>query len=72
VHRELIGVEMEIYGLYAAANNSSNPRPKVFALKSVCDFADSEKDDKAHKYAAYTSARVLEALMERYAERLLA
>lgn len=70
-HRELIGVEMEVYGLYAAATSSSNPRPKVFALKSVCDFADPEKDDEAQKYAAYTSARVLQALMQRYASRLL-
>src|SRR5690606_36779203 len=70
-HRELIGVEKEVYGLYAAATSSSDPRPKVFALKSVCDFADPEKDDEAQKYAAYTSARVLQALMQRYSSRLL-
>jgi len=31
-------------------------RPKVVAMKSVCDFADPEKGDEWQSYAAYTSA----------------
>jgi len=63
--RELVGVDMEIYGLYAAAHSSS-PAPKYFALKGVCDYANSEKDDEAQSYAAYASVRVLQELFEKY------
>lgn len=70
-HRGLIGVEMEIYGMYAAAYRASKPRPEAFALKAVCDFADSGKDDDYQQYAAYTSANVLRLLMERFGSRLL-
>lgn len=59
--RDLFGVEMEIYGLYAAAYSSSPP-VRFFALKGVCDHADPDKDDEAQRYAAYASARVLEKL----------
>ena len=70
-HRELIGVEMEIYGLYAAASAASLPKPKTFAIKSVCDFADRHKADNVQRYAAYTSARVLHLLMEEHGHRLV-
>jgi nucleoside phosphorylase len=69
--RDLIGVEMEIYGMYAAAHSASSPQPHAFALKSVCDFADPDKKDKAQRYAAYASANVLRLLMERFGARLL-
>ncbi|WP_338628306.1 hypothetical protein [Yersinia intermedia] len=68
--RELVGVEMEIYGLYSAANNSS-PQPKYFALKGVCDFADPDKVDEAQHYAAYASSKVMQKLFETYAARIL-
>lgn len=70
-HRELIGVEMEIYGLYSAASVATLPKPKAFALKSVCDFADPNKKDNVQRYAAYTSARALQLLMETHGSRLL-
>jgi nucleoside phosphorylase len=70
-HRELIGIEMEIYGLYAAAHSASAPRPVAFALKGVCDFADPSKNDDYQRYAAYASANVLRVLMERFGTRLL-
>lgn len=65
-HRELIGVDMEVYGLYAAAQMASRPRPIPFAIKSVCDFANPEKNDDFQSYAAYTSAMCLQELLERY------
>lgn len=68
--RELVGVEMEIYGLYAAAHTSSPP-PKYFALKGVCDFATPDKDDEAQRYAAYASARVLQKLLETHGDYLI-
>lgn len=61
--RKLIGIEMEIYGVYAAADESSYPQPHYFSMKGVCDFADSQKNDDYQKYAAYTSAKVLEAFI---------
>ena len=70
-HRELIGVEMEVYGLYAAAEAASSPKPKAFALKAVCDFADPDKQDGVQRYAAFASANVLRLLLEKFGHRLL-
>lgn len=57
--RKLLGLEMEVYGVYYASKNCSNPKPMAMALKSICDFADSEKSDDYQSYAAYTSAQVM-------------
>lgn len=57
--RALLGVEMEVYGFYYASRNSSNFKPITFAVKSVCDFADDQKNDGHQKYAAFTSARII-------------
>lgn len=64
--RELLGIEMEIYGMYAAAHSASAPKPISFALKSVCDFADPDKKDDAQKYAAYTSAATLTHFVQKH------
>ncbi|MCO7247122.1 response regulator [Halomonas sp. Mc5H-6] len=56
-HRETIGVEMEAYGFsYAISISSSLTRNLV--VKSVCDFANLEKNDDWQAYAAYTSAQL--------------
>ena len=55
-HRELLGIEMEIYGMMLAAESLPDPQPISIAFKSVCDYADPNKNDKWQKYAAYTSA----------------
>ena len=57
--RKLLGIEMEVYGMYYSANNCSNPKPKVMALKSVSDFANTTKNDQYQPYASFTSAQVL-------------
>lgn len=59
INRDLYGIEMETYGVYYAAANASEPRPKVFSIKSVCDFASITKNDHYQKYAAYNSAQFL-------------
>lgn len=64
--RNVLGIEMEIYGMYYAANWALNPKPKYIAMKSVSDFADSEKGDEYHNYASYTSAKVFEKLAKEY------
>jgi nucleoside phosphorylase len=65
-HRKLVGVEMESYGVFAAASECTLPQPKVFSIKSVCDFADESKDDDWQAYASYTSAQALRAFAETY------
>ena len=65
-HRKVIAIDMEAYAIFAAAEEAPLPQPKAFVLKSICDFADDEKDDLYQSYAAYTSANALRALMETY------
>ena len=69
-HRKVIAIEMEAYGLYAAANNAGAPKPTAFALKSVSDFADAKKEDSAQRYAAFTSAKLMQVFFERYMPEL--
>lgn len=65
-HRRLLAVEMEVYGVYAAARASSWPRPTALALKSVCDFADDTKADTHQKFCCFVSARGTQLFFERY------
>jgi nucleoside phosphorylase len=65
-HRKLLGVEMEAYGVLAAAEESPLPQPKAFSIKSVCDFGDENKNDQFQHYAAFTSASALKIFVERY------
>ena len=58
-HKNLVGVEMESYAVFTAAEYAAEPRPKCISIKSVCDFGDEDKEDGAHAYAAYTSAQFL-------------
>jgi nucleoside phosphorylase/CheY-like chemotaxis protein len=62
--RKLLGVDMESYGLAGAVAESTAPQPQGIVMKSVCDFADEEKNDRYQDYAAYTSA----AALARFAE----
>ena len=63
-NRNLLGVEMEAYGVLAAAAFASHPRPTAFACKAVCDFGDEEKNDHWQAYASYTSAEMMRAFFE--------
>lgn len=65
-HRKTIGIEMESYGVFVAASEAVSPQPRVFSIKSVCDFADEEKNDNHQGYAAYTSAAAVKLLLERF------
>ena len=58
-HRNLLGIEMEAYGVVIACKGSGKPRPTPVIMKSVCDFADRDKDDDYQEYAAHTSALLL-------------
>lgn len=63
--RTVLGVEMEAYGLFAAAASTEQPKPMVVVMKSVCDFADPDKHDAMQAYAAYTSAAAFRIFVER-------
>jgi nucleoside phosphorylase/CheY-like chemotaxis protein len=56
---KVVGVEMEMYGMFMAAESAGGPRPSAFGVKSVCDFADTNKNDEYQKYAGYTSANFI-------------
>lgn len=63
--RKLLGIEMESYGMFYAAENSISPRPEIVAsLKSVSDFATIAKDNDYQDYASYTSAALLKHIIE--------
>lgn len=64
--RDVMAIEMEIFGVYYAARWSINPKPKFIAIKSICDFADEKKTDDFHFYASYVSAKILEKLAKEY------
>ena len=70
-HRKLLGVDMELYGMYAAARDCSQPGPITFGIKSVCDFADQKKNDDFQAYSAHVAARALSVFCERYAADFL-
>ncbi len=69
--RNLLGIEMELYGLFAAGATAGRPAPAVIGLKSVCDFADPDKADDMQEYAAFTSARAAQVYFERFMHELV-
>jgi nucleoside phosphorylase/CheY-like chemotaxis protein len=58
-HRGILGVDMEVYAVAAAALGSAKPRPKFLVIKGVSDFADENKADDFQQYAASVSANFL-------------
>lgn len=61
-HKNVIGLEMESYGVFTAAELAFAPRPRCISIKAVCDFGDGDKSDDHHSYAAAASANLLERL----------
>lgn len=63
--RKIIGLEMESYGMFYAANNSHKLRPEyVISIKSASDKGDINKTDKYQSYASYTSAALAKHIIE--------
>ncbi|MGN1099037.1 MAG: hypothetical protein ACI4S9_01715 [Christensenellales bacterium] len=63
---ETIGLDMEAYGVVYAAQNATAPRPIPLVIKSVCDYANSEKSDQYQKFAAYTSCEFSKIVIEKF------
>lgn len=61
--RKLLGVDMEIYGLYRACYLSKYPMPNFIAFKSVSDFADNTKDDTFHNYCIFLNGQMINHLI---------
>ena len=61
--RKVTGLDMESYGVFFACE-CMNSICKPLCIKSVCDFANSEKSDDYQKYAAYTSASFVKYFIE--------
>ena len=55
---------MEAFGVLTAASLSGVSIPKTLILKSVCDFANTDKNDQWQKYAAYTSCSMAFEIMK--------
>jgi nucleoside phosphorylase len=70
-HRKLTGLDMEAYGVAAAARSSCIPKPTALVIKSVVDFANSKKSDKWHGYACHVSARTVAEFFERFIPEML-
>ena len=64
--RNTVGLDMESYGVVYAALHATDPRPVPLVIKSVCDYADSQKSDDYQRFAAYTSCEFAKLLYEKY------
>ena len=70
-HRKIAALDMEMYGVYKAAQLSA-ANPLVFGAKTVVDEADSAKDDRYHEYGAILAARITVGAIVELHERLVA
>lgn len=61
--RKFMGFDMEAYAVMLSGSLASAPKPSTVVMKSVSDFGEG-KTDKYQKYAAYTSARVLDLFLK--------
>lgn len=69
-HKNLVGLDMETYGVYAAVQACA-PQTPVLSFKSVCDKGDLQKNDEYQAYASLVSARTVERFLTLYADTIL-
>ncbi len=62
-NRDLIGIDMEAYAVMAASDYARKTAPLTLVIKSVSDFANSQKSDSWQDYASYTSANFFDQLL---------
>src|ERR1035437_3320086 len=58
-NRKTLAIDMEAYGVLAAAEEGPAPKAVGIIIKSVSDFADESKSDSIQAYAAFTCCQVL-------------
>lgn len=59
-------LDMESYGMFFASKALCESKPIAICIKSISDFADSDKGDGYQPYAAYTSASFAKYLIMSY------
>jgi hypothetical protein len=57
-HRETVALEMEAYGVMAAAQEALSPELGRFVVKSIWNFTDDKKSDEFQAYTAHTIASI--------------
>lgn len=62
-NRKFMGFDMEAYAVMLAGTIAPSPKPNTIVMKSVSDFGEG-KTDKYQKYAAYTSAQVMDLFIK--------
>lgn len=63
--RKMIGLEMESYGMFYAAEHAHHLKPiYTVSVKSASDLADKSKTDKYQPYSSYTSAALVKYIIE--------
>ena len=63
--RKMIGLEMESYGMFYAAEHAHSLKPiYTVSVKSASDLADKNKTDEYQQYASYTSAALVKYILE--------
>lgn len=67
--RKMSGLEMEMYSLYEAAEQSQC-RPLYFGAKTVVDLGDSSKADDYHDVGCQTSARYVVLMLREQLKKL--
>ncbi|MEP2653670.1 MAG: response regulator [Paraglaciecola sp.] len=68
-HRKLLGLEMEVFGVYSACIHSPI-KPIFLGFKSVCDFGTEEKGDSFHAFCAELSGKFTVILMQNILTKL--
>ena len=63
-----VGLDMESYAIFHAASIALEPQPKALVVKSICDYANEEKDDRYQAFAAFTASRFVEHLLTKELE----
>ena len=58
ISRKYIGIDMETFALTSVNQLKQSDKTKMFIIKAISDFADSDKDDTEQEYAAITSAKL--------------
>lgn len=64
-HRNVSGLDMEIYAIHRAAHLSIY-KPDVICAKVVVDLADKDKDDRIQEYGCFVSSRFIIKAIDRY------
>ncbi|PWE16077.1 phosphorylase family protein [Alcaligenes faecalis] len=68
-HRKMIGVDMECYGVYYAAELHGGAPVKAICIKSVSDLADRAKGDDFQAYCSHMSAMIALETLKGYFRR---